>query len=406
MQDRTLKRIFILAGIALILWVLYLLKPVVLPFIGAFLVAYLFSPLVDKLHKIGLPRWLSISAVFIGIGVVITLAFWYLVPLVWEQLMYAKNSIPSGIHWANYKFLPWLPDSFNLVPMELDVDQISAAIMEYVQTNYSADSIQAMIAKLAQSGLNFIQIGGTVVLIPIIAFYFLLDWDRMLDSFRRLIPRRYEEQTLVIVKECHSVLGAFVKGQFLVMVLLGVVYAMGLQLIGLEVGLIIGMVAGLCSIIPYLGFAVGIIAAVIASLFQFGIDWMQLLLVGVVFMIGQAVEGYILQPFLLGDKIGLSPVAVVFAVLAGAQLGGILGMLIALPVAAVIVVLLRHAREFYENSPMYSTSTYVEQDSSAGSITIETDQVDVDIELKNQAVKAQQASENSSKIDQIDHKEL
>ncbi|MBO7706250.1 AI-2E family transporter [Acinetobacter johnsonii] len=406
MQDRTLKRIFILAGIALILWVLYLLKPVVLPFIGAFLVAYLFSPLVDKLHKIGLPRWLSISAVFIGIGVVITLAFWYLVPLVWEQLMYAKNSIPSGIHWANYKFLPWLSDSFNLVPMELDVDQISAAIMEYVQTNYSADSIQAMIAKLAQSGLNFIQIGGTVVLIPIIAFYFLLDWDRMLDSFRRLIPRRYEEQTLVIVKECHSVLGAFVKGQFLVMVLLGVVYAMGLQLIGLEVGLIIGMVAGLCSIIPYLGFAVGIIAAVIASLFQFGIDWMQLLLVGVVFMIGQAVEGYILQPFLLGDKIGLSPVAVVFAVLAGAQLGGILGMLIALPVAAVIVVLLRHAREFYENSPMYSTSTYVVQDSSAGSITIETDQVDVDIELKNQAVKAQQASENSSKIDQIDHKEL
>ncbi len=406
MQDRTLKRIFILAGIALILWVLYLLKPVVLPFIGAFLVAYLFSPLVDKLHKIGLPRWLSISAVFIGIGVVITLAFWYLVPLVWEQLMYAKNSIPSGIHWANYKFLPWLSDSFNLVPMELDVDQISAAIMEYVQTNYSADSIQAMIAKLAQSGLNFIQIGGTVVLIPIIAFYFLLDWDRMLDSFRRLIPRRYEEQTLVIVKECHSVLGAFVKGQFLVMVLLGVVYAMGLQLIGLEVGLIIGMVAGLCSIIPYLGFAVGIIAAVIASLFQFGIDWMQLLLVGVVFMIGQAVEGYILQPFLLGDKIGLSPVAVVFAVLAGAQLGGILGMLIALPVAAVIVVLLRHAREFYENSPMYSTSTYVVQDSSAGSITIETDQVDVDIELKNQTVKAQQASENSSKIDQIDHKEL
>ncbi|AYA69194.1 AI-2E family transporter [Acinetobacter sp. WCHA55] len=406
MQDRTLKRIFILAGIALILWVLYLLKPVVLPFIGAFLVAYLFSPLVDKLHKIGLPRWLSISAVFIGIGVVITLAFWYLVPLVWEQLMYAKNSIPSGIHWANYKFLPWLSDSFNLVPMELDVDQISAAIMEYVQTNYSADSIQAMIAKLAQSGLNFIQIGGTVVLIPIIAFYFLLDWDRMLDSFRRLIPRRYEEQTLVIVKECHSVLGAFVKGQFLVMVLLGVVYAVGLQLIGLEVGLIIGMVAGLCSIIPYLGFAVGIIAAVIASLFQFGIDWMQLLLVGVVFMIGQAVEGYILQPFLLGDKIGLSPVAVVFAVLAGAQLGGILGMLIALPVAAVIVVLLRHAREFYENSPMYGTSTYVVQDSSAGSITIETDEVDVDIELKNQAVKAQQASENSSKIDQIDHKEL
>ena len=398
MQDRTLKRIFILAGIALILWVLYLLKPVVLPFVGAFLVAYLFSPLVDKLHKIGLPRWLSISAVFIGIGVVITLAFWYLVPLVWEQLMYAKNSIPSGIHWANYKFLPWLSDSFNLVPMELDVDQISAAIMEYVQTNYSADSIQAMIAKLAQSGLNFIQIGGTVVLIPIIAFYFLLDWDRMLDSFRRLIPRRHEEQTLVIVKECHSVLGAFVKGQFLVMVLLGVVYAMGLQLIGLEVGLIIGMVAGLCSIIPYLGFAVGIIAAVIASLFQFGIDWMQLLLVGVVFMIGQAVEGYILQPFLLGDKIGLSPVAVVFAVLAGAQLGGILGMLIALPVAAVIVVLLRHLRDYYEKSNLYGQPVVVSEDAMSGDISIDTAQVHIDIELDPPSANSQQQTENSSKI--------
>lgn len=133
----------------------------------------------------------------------------------------------------------------------------------------------------------------------------------MLQNLRRLIPRPYEATTLQIVGECHSVLGAFVKGQFLVMLLLGVVYAVGLQLIGLEVGLIIGMVAGLASIIPYLGFAVGIIAAVIASLFQFGLDWMHLLLVGIVFMIGQAVEGYILQPFLLGDKIGLSPVAVV-----------------------------------------------------------------------------------------------
>lgn len=174
--------------------------------------------------------------------------------------------------------------------MEIDTEQLSKAVMEYVQTNYSADSIQAVLLKLAQSGLNFIQIGGTVVLIPIIAFYFLLDWERMLQNLRRLIPRPYEATTLQIVGECHSVLGAFVKGQFLVMLLLGVVYAVGLQLIGLEVGLIIGMVAGLASIIPYLGFAVGIIAAVIASLFQFGLDWMHLLLVGIVFMIGQAVE--------------------------------------------------------------------------------------------------------------------
>ncbi|ENU62253.1 chloramphenicol efflux transporter CxpE [Acinetobacter lwoffii] len=398
MVDRTLRRILILAGIALILWVLYLLKPVVVPFVAAFLIAYLFSPLVDVLHRIGLARWLSISIVFIGIGVVVTLVMWYLVPLVWQQLMYARDSIPAGIHWINYTFLPWLSDSFNLVPMEIDTDQISSVVMDYVQTNYSADSIQAMLLKLAQSGLNFIQIGGTIVLIPIIAFYFLLDWDRMLDSLRRLIPRPYEKTTLNIVSECHSVLGAFVKGQFLVMVLLGVVYAVGLQLIGLEIGLIIGMIAGLCSIIPYLGFAVGIIAAVIATFFQFGIDWWQLVLVGIVFMVGQAVEGYILQPFLLGDKIGLSPVAVVFAVLAGAQLAGFLGMLIALPVAAVIVVLLRHIRKYYEHTPFYGDQAVIIQDASTGSINIETADLDVDIEMKKPQKKPLQAEENSSKI--------
>lgn len=398
MVDRTLRRILILAGIALILWVLYLLKPVVVPFVAAFLIAYLFSPLVDVLHRIGLARWLSISIVFIGIGIVVTLVMWYLVPLVWQQLMYARDSIPAGIHWINYTFLPWLSDSFNLVPMEIDTDQISSVVMDYVQTNYSADSIQAMLLKLAQSGLNFIQIGGTIVLIPIIAFYFLLDWDRMLDSLRRLIPRPYEKTTLNIVSECHSVLGAFVKGQFLVMVLLGVVYALGLQLIGLEIGLIIGMIAGLCSIIPYLGFAVGIIAAVIATFFQFGIDWWQLVLVGIVFMVGQAVEGYILQPFLLGDKIGLSPVAVVFAVLAGAQLAGFLGMLIALPVAAVIVVLLRHIREYYEHTPFYGDQAVIIQDASTGSINIETADLDVDIEMKKPQKKPLQAEENSSKI--------
>lgn len=405
MVDRTLRRIFILSGIALILWVLYLLKPVVLPFVAAFLVAYLFSPLVDKIHKIGLPRWLAISIVFIGIGVVLTLAMWYLVPLVWQQLMYARDSIPAGIHWLNYTFLPWVSQTFSVEPMEIDTQQMSTVVMEYIQTNYSADSIQAMLLKVAQSGLNFIQIGGTVVLIPIIAFYFLLDWDRMLDNMRRLIPRPYEKSTLHIVGECHSVLGAFVKGQFLVMFLLGTVYAVGLQIIGLEVGLIIGMVAGLASIIPYLGFAVGMIAAVIATLFQFGIDWMQLVLVGVVFMVGQAVEGYVLQPFLLGDKIGLSPVAVVFAVLAGAQLAGFLGMLIALPVAAIIVVLLRHARDCYEKSRIYGQSSVVIQEAGAGSISFKVDQVDVDIELKNQESKSLQDAEKSSKIELIDNKE-
>ena len=386
MHDRTLKRIFILGGIALVLWVLYLLKPVVIPFIAAFLVAYLFSPIVEKLSKF-LPRWLSIALVFIGIGVVLTWAIWFVVPLVWKQLIYARDSIPAGIHWINSTFLPWVSNTFNVDRMELDTDQISQVVMEYVQTNYSADSIQTMALKIAQSGLSFISIGGTIVLIPIIAFYFLLDWNRMLASLKALIPRQYEQSTLRIVGECHSVLGAFVKGQFLVMILLGIVYAVGLQSIGLEVGLIIGMVAGLCSIIPYLGFGVGIIAAIIACFFQFGMDPKHLLMVLAVFGIGQLIEGYILQPFLLGDKIGLSPVAVVFAVLAGAQLAGFVGMLIALPVAAIIVVLLKHAREWYEQSQFYQmaapASVVVQNDGHVETISVDSQQVDLDIQIKN-----------------------
>lgn len=373
MVDRTLRRVFILAGIALLLWVIYLLKPVVIPFIAALIIAYLFSPLVAKLSRFGLPRWLSTSVVFVGIGVGVVFAAWYVVPLAWKQIVYARDSIPSAVHWVNHQLLPWVAHTFKLEPMSIDTDQISDAAMQYIQTNYSVDSIQSFALRLAQSGLSFIQIGGTVVLIPIIAFYFLLDWQRMLVQMRRLIPRPYEKTTVQIVKECHSVLGAFVKGQFLVMILLGIVYAVGLQLIGLEVGLIIGMVAGLSSIIPYLGFAVGIISAVIAAFFQFGLDWVHLALVGVVFMVGQVVEGYILQPFLLGDKIGLSPVAVVFAVLAGAQLGGILGMLIALPVAAIIVVLLKHVREFYESSNLYGQQQHTTQSTN----------VEVDIKIEN-----------------------
>ncbi|WP_151709742.1 chloramphenicol efflux transporter CxpE [Acinetobacter brisouii] len=395
MTDRPLRRIFILVSIGLLLWLIYLLKPVVIPFVGAFFIAYLFSPLVARLSRIGLPRWLSTCIVFFGISIAVSFALWYVVPLVWKQVIYARDSIPAGVHWVNHRLLPWAEHTFNLEPMRVDTDQMSNAIMQYIQTNYSVDSIQALILRLAQSGLNFIQIGGTVVLVPIIAFYFLLDWERMLTQIHRLIPRPYEKNTMRIVRECHVVLGAFVKGQFLVMFLLGVVYAVGLQLIGLEVGLIIGMVAGLASIIPYLGFAVGIISAVVATLFQFGIDWMQLFLVGIVFMVGQVIEGYVLQPFLLGDKIGLSPVAVVFAVLAGAHLGGILGMLIALPVAAVIVVLLKHAREFYESTTWYAQPPQVRlnpEDSDC--MHVEAENINLDITIKNQ-----QDSQKSSKID-------
>lgn len=402
MADRSLRRIFILAAVAALLWIMYLLKPVVIPFLAAFLIAYLLSPLVHYLHRVGLARWLAISIVYLGLGVLMTIAVWYVIPLLWKQLMIGRETLPVAVEWVNQTLLPWVAKTFNTDLLEFDATQISTVIMDYIQTNYNVNSIQSMLLSVAHSGLNVIQIGGMVVLIPIISFYFLLDWERMLDNMRRLIPRNYERSTLTIVSECHSVLGAFVKGQFLVMFLLGAVYALGLQLIGVEVGLIIGMVAGICSIIPYLGFAVGIIAAVIATLLQFGMDWWQLILVGVVFMVGQAIEGYVLQPFLLGDKIGLSPVAVVFAVLAGAQLAGLLGMLIALPVAAVIVVLLKHVLDNYQHSHWYGNNNPVII-TPAEELVLPEQSVQ---SHANSSTIAQQATEKSSNIDTIQHSDI
>lgn len=379
MNDPLLRRIFILAVIVLIGWILYLLQPVLAPFIAAFVLAYLFNPLVLRLMRVGLPRWLSISAVFVGISVALVLATWYLLPMIWDQLIYAKNSLPGAVKWINNTVQPWLSRTFNIDLMRVDLDELSNMIMEYIQTNYSTDSLQQFAYRLAQSGLSIIHVGGVVILIPIITFYFLLDWENMLARLRLLIPRPIEPKVITVVRECDDVLSAFVKGQFLVMILLGVVYAVGLQIIGIEVGLIIGMIAGLASIIPYLGFATGIIAAVIACFLQYGLDWMQLALVGIVFMVGQIIESYVLQPFLLGDKIGLSPVAVVFAILAGAQLFGFVGMLVALPVAAIIVVLMRHAKESYQSSTLYGAPLEIASlDNLHASSTLNTNSMMVD----------------------------
>lgn len=357
MVNQFFIRLFGLACLIGLAWIIFLLKPVVIPFFIALMFAYLLNPLVEKLCTWKCSRIFSITLVFTLITLLLTWATWYVIPMLWKQITFVRNNIPAGIAWLNDTLLPWISKTFKVDTMFLDTEQFATIIMTYIQTNYNADSIQTVLLQLIRSGLNVIQIGGSAVLIPIITFYFLLDWRQMLQRIHALIPMRFEQKTLQIIAECDHVLKAFIKGQLSVMFILGTIYATGLEMIGLEVGLMLGMMAGLASIIPYAGFALGIICALFASFFQFGLDWVQFLLVGVVFMIGQLCEGYVLQPFLLGDKIGLSPVAVVFAVLAGAQLAGFVGMLLALPVAAIIVVLLHHLKEYYLQSEWFQQYT-------------------------------------------------
>ncbi|HET6586401.1 MAG TPA: AI-2E family transporter, partial [Oleiagrimonas sp.] len=210
----------------------------------------------------------------------------------------------------------------------------------------------ATLAKVSKSGFGIVLWLTNLVLIPVVTFYLLRDWDVMVAHLDRMLPRRQRPTIVRLANESNQVLGAFVRGQLLVMVALGIIYGVGLALIGLSVGPLIGMVAGLLSFVPYLGFIIGLVAALIAVMVQYG-DWLHLGLLAIVFAVGQMMEGYVLVPKLVGDKIGLHPVAVMFAVLAGGYLFGFFGILLALPAAAVIMVLLRYGYGRYQQSDLY-----------------------------------------------------
>lgn len=352
--DPVFYRVLVLVCYAVAIYILYLLMPVILPFVAAFVFAYILNPLISWLERhLNFRRWLAIMLVYLAIGLGFGLVLWWLLPLIWEQAQSAWKAIPTMVDYYNNTLRGWVMQHSPVKLPKMQVRNMSMGMVEFLKENYNITDARSLFDRLFLSGMNVINIAGIVVLVPILTFYFLFDWDKRLVNWQIAIPRRYYQSVMQISKESNEALMSFLKGQFLVMVILGVVYAVQLQLIGLDVGIIIGMIAGLASFVPYLGFTTGFIAAIVAGFFQFGMDWTKLGMIVGAFMIGQAVEGYVLQPLLLGDKIGLSALWVMFAVLAGAALGGIGGMLIALPMAAVLNVLCRHAYQTYLESNFY-----------------------------------------------------
>ncbi len=352
--DPFFSRLFIVVGVGIVLYLMYQLSAVILPFVIAFVLSYLLNPTVSYLQdKLTISRWLSILLVYFSIILMMGLVLWWLIPLIWEQAQSLWQSIPTMIDYYNQQVRQWIIAYTPINPPMIKINDMSASLLEYLKENYHITDARSIFGKLFLSGMSIVNVAGVVVLIPILMFYFLYNWQGRLSGWKQAIPKPYVKKVSQIVDESDHALMAFVKGQLLVMFLLGAVYAIQLQLIGLNVGLIIGMVAGIASFVPYLGFGIGIISALIAGFFQFGLDWVHLVLIFGAFMVGQAVEGYVLQPLLLGDKIGLSPLWVMFVVLAGASLMGIVGMLIALPVAAVINVICRHCYQSYLQSEFY-----------------------------------------------------
>ncbi len=335
-------------------FVVWLLSPVLMPFALAAMLAYLGDPLADWLERYKLNRTLAVSIVFTLMLLVVAGALLLLVPLVERQVVRLIRSLPHYVEWGKEVAIPWLQVHLRLDPGSFDAERVIKALQSHLGS--VSGIVAATLAKVSKSGFGIVMWLTNLVLIPVVTFYLLRDWDVMMARIDRMLPRRQRPTIVRLARESDQVLGAFVRGQLLVMVALGVIYGVGLALIGLSVGPLIGMIAGLLSFVPYLGFIVGLGAAIIAVLVQFG-DWLHLGLLAIVFAIGQMMEGYVLVPRLVGGKIGLHPVAVMFAVLAGGFLFGFLGILLALPAAAVIMVLLRYGYERYRHSDLYGEDT-------------------------------------------------
>ncbi|MEH6627920.1 MAG: AI-2E family transporter [Motiliproteus sp.] len=342
---------WLVLSVSLIVAVLtYLLEPILFPFLVSLLLAYLWDPVVDRLEQQGLSRSQSVILVFMVFSVLFALIVLLLLPMLGRQLGALSQRIPMLIEQIDTVVIPWLHSHTGIDPRSIDLSQVR----DVLQANWKqgGDMIAQIISKASHSGLVLVGWLANMVLIPVVAFYLLRDWDLMVAKLNGLLPRSIEPRVTRWAKECDEVLGAFIKGQFLVMLCLGAVYSVGLAIVGVDLALLLGVLAGLSSIVPYMGFIVGIVAAEIAAFMQFH-DVVYLALVAAVFGVGQMLEGMVLTPLLVGDKIGLHPVAVIFAIMAGGQLFGFTGILLALPVAAIIMVALRHLHEDYKTSDLY-----------------------------------------------------
>jgi predicted PurR-regulated permease PerM len=328
----------------------YLLAPVLTPFVTAALLAYLGDPAVDTLERRGFSRTVSVVLVFSAIVLSTVAALLFLIPMVEQQVSKLIEKLPQYLDTVRTRLLPWVQQRFGVSPDLLDLDKLIALLREHWKS--AGGVATTVLATVGKSGLALLGWLLNLTLIPVLLFYFLRDFDVIVRRINALLPRHLEPTISGLAKQSDETLGAFLRGQISVMIALGLIYSLGLWMIGLDLALLIGMGAGLVSFIPYLGGIVGVVAGLIAAYMQFH-DWLHPALVLAVFAVGQSLEGMVLTPWLVGDKIGMHPVAVIFAIMAGGQLFGFLGVLLALPVAAIVMVLLRFVHARYLHSALY-----------------------------------------------------
>jgi len=337
-------------GIAiLLLAVLYALSPVLAPFIMAAVLAYAMAPAVQALTSRRVPRMVAVVVLEILLILALMALLLLLVPILSKELPALREQIPLLANALNTHLSPWL-EQFG-IHMALDIASIKTFVLKYLDANMDDWLVTAMSS--ARIGGSFLlAVVGNAVLVPVVLFYLLYDWPHLLHRIWAIVPPRLRAPVAGFLGECDTMLGQYLRGQVLVMLLLAIYYSIGLALAGFDLALPVGVFTGLAVFIPYVGFGIGLTLALLAGALQFA-NLYGLLAVALVYGLGQLIEGFALTPRLVGERIGLSPLMVIFALLAFGHLFGFVGVLIALPVSAVGVVAARRLRTVYLDSRLF-----------------------------------------------------
>ena len=328
---------FWLVGLLVTGALLWLLSDVLFPFVAGMAIAYLLDPLADRLEAIKAPRWLATMLVLLCFFLIFASALVLIAPLIQAQIVGLVAALPDYAAALEQALTPVF-EAMRARIADSEFDQLRASVGQYLGS--AVGWIGSLIGGIWRGGMAILDIVSLMVITPVVAFYLLRDWDRLTAKVDTLLPRPYAETIRGLQREVDESLASFIRGQGMVCTILGIFYALGLTIVGLNFGLLVGLGAGLVSFIPYVGSVSGFVIATGIAVFQFD-DWTMWAVVAGVFMVGQAIEGNFLTPKLVGESVGLHPVWVLFALLAGGSLFGFTGLMLAVPVAAVMGVMVR-----------------------------------------------------------------
>lgn len=330
---------------------IFLLNPILTPFLLAAVIAYICNPMMRYMADRKIPRTVGAVLVMLLLLGVFAALILVMVPLFEKEANRLLDKMPVYLDMLKNHVIPWLESRLD-ISLQPDMNVLREAISEHWK---SAGGVAAkVLPSLTSGGVAIVEFLVNLLLVPVVLFYLLRDWDMLIKLVDEMIPRYWHDQISQLALETDQILAEFLRGQLSVILLMSICYITGLWLAGLEFALPIGLVAGILVFVPYLGMIVGLTLATFAAMMQFQ-DWEGVIMVWVVFGIGQILEGMLITPWLVGDRIGLHPVIVIFALLAFGQLFGFFGILLALPVSAVILVWLRHLRQRYLGSDLYNS---------------------------------------------------